>query len=59
MDNINGTELYPIRWDAVLKYADIEAGTYAAYCLPAVPVPPPADEAEVAGKKYIQTKAEE
>ena len=59
MDDINEQELYHIRWDAVLKYVDVEAGTFAAYRLPAVPVPLPADEAEIARKKYVRTTAEE
>ena len=58
MDDINETEFYPIRWDAFLKHADIEDGTFSAYHLAAVSVPPPADETEIGGKKYIQTKAE-
>ena len=51
--------MYPIRSDAVLKYTGIEAGTFSTYCLPAFPIPPPANEAEIARKKYVQTKAEE
>ena len=43
----------------MLKYTNIEASTFAAYCLPAVPVPPLADETEISGKKNIRTKAEE
>ena len=43
----------------LLKYADVEAGTFAAYRLPDVPVPPLADKVEIAGKKYVKTKAEE
>ena len=43
----------------IIKYTNIEAGIFAAYFLPAAaPFSPPTDEAEIAGKKYIQTKAE-
>ena len=59
MDDINEQELYPLQWDALLAYADVEAGTFAAYRLPAVPVPPPVDAAEIGGKKYVQMTAEE
>ena len=58
MDDINEQELYHIRWDVVLKCSDAEASIFATYHLPAVPIPPLADEAEIPGKKYVQTKAE-
>ena len=46
--------MYPIQYDVVvLKYGDVETDMFAAYCLPAVPVLPPVDEAEISGKKYV------
>ena len=54
MDDINEETMYPIRWDTVIKYANVEAdGIFTGYCLPVVPVPPPTDEVEIAGKKYV------
>ena len=57
MYNINEEALYPMRWDAVLKYADVQAGTFAAYQLPAVvpvpPPPPPTNQTKIAEKKYV------
>ena len=53
MDDFDEETMYPVQWDAVLKYTDIEAGTFASYRLPAVSIHPPADETEIAGKKYV------
>ena len=31
MDDINEEHMYPIQWDAVLKYADVDTSTYNTY----------------------------
>ena len=49
IDDINEQEMYPVRWDTVVKYVDVDAGTFSGYRL----------HAEFVGKKYIQTKPEE
>ena len=59
IDDVNEQEMYPIQWDAVADYTNVGASTFAGYCLPAVPVPPSANEVEIKGKKYVQTKPEE
>ena len=59
MDDINEQELYHLQWDALLAYTDVEAGTFATYRLPTVPVPPPSSAKEIGGKKYVQTTSEE
>ena len=53
LDDIDNDEPYLMRYDAVLKYCDTDASTYANYTLPAKPIEQPEQEAVIAGKKYL------
>ena len=48
--------MYPIGWDVVFKYTDVDAGTYNTYQFSVQPVPPLGNEAEIQGKKYVEIK---
>ena len=43
LDDVNDDNHYPLNYAGVCEYADAEAGTYANYNLPPVPVYLPAD----------------
>ena len=45
LDDVNDDNYYGMAWDAVLEYADVDAGTYLSYTLPAKVVHHPADQA--------------
>ena len=42
-DDVNDDNHYPVSYEAVVEYADAEAGTYPLYTLPPEPVYLPAD----------------
>ena len=45
LDDVNDDNHYGMSWEGVCEYADIEAGTYLSYTLPAKAVLLPADQA--------------
>ena len=53
LDDVDDDEPYLMRYDAVLKYCDIDASTYANYTLPAKPIKQPEQEAVIHGKTYV------
>ena len=59
LDDIDDDEPCLMRYNAVVKYCDTNASTFANYTLPAKPIKQPEQEAVIAGKKYIQTLAKD
>ena len=59
LDDLLEQEPYLMRWDAVIKFADMDASTYLNYNLPATPILSPPMEAEIGGKKYSRTMADD
>ena len=45
LDDVDDDNHYAMNWDSVCEYADIDAGTYLSYTLPAEAVHLPADQA--------------
>ena len=42
-----------MRYDAVLRYADEDAGTFHDFKLPAIPIPPPQDEVIHENERFV------
>ena len=59
LDDVDDDEPYLMRYDAVVKYCDTDASTFANYTLPAKPIEQPEQEAVIAGKKYHRTLPED
>ena len=55
LDDKNDKEKYPMRWDDVCKYVDVQAGTYELYHLLDRPVDLPPNLASLQQKVYRQT----
>ena len=59
LDDVDEPDLYPMRYDAVLKYADECSPSYSSFRLPAQLVPNPVNEtATIPSASEIETKIE-